>query len=529
VGVSYVTSDGTATAGLDYGAVSGVLTFGPNVKQKTFSVPLLTDTFVDPAGNETFFLTLSDPTGGAGLGQPGTTTVTITENDVAGSLFFSSAAYSVSETSASATITVKRSGGSASGVSVDYATSDGTGQAGTDYVATSGTLSFGAGQTSLSFSVPILNDGVPGPDETVNLALSNPGGGGALGTPDTSLLTIVSDDPILQFSAASYSVGEGKGMATITVTRSGPAMPAVTVQYATSDGSASEGEDYTGASGTLFFAAKVTKQTFTVPIIDDPLVEGDETVNLTLANPGGGGVLGARSTAELTILTDDAVLQLSAATYTVGESKSQLTVTVTRSGSTSGSVTVSYATSNGTATAGLDYASSAGTLSFGPKVTKRTFTVPILNDTLVEGSETVNLALSNPGGGAVLGARSTAVATITSDDNGGTLSLSAAIYSESEAGPTAAITVTRTGGSASGVTLDFAATPGTAVPGVNFVPVSGTLEFASGEMSKTFTVLVLDDQTAGGNLTVNLAIGNPGGGGTLGAPASAVLWIVDSQ
>jgi Calx-beta domain len=147
----------------------------------------------------------------------------------------------------------------------------------------------------------------------------------------------------------------------------------------------------------------------------------------------------------------------------------------------------------------------------------------------VEGSETINLTLSNLGGGAVLGARSTAVATITSEDKGGTLSLSAALYSESEAGPTALITVTRKGGSASDVTLDYAATPGTAVPGVHFVPVSGTLVFASGETSKTFSVLVLDDQAPSGNKTVNLELSNAGGGGTLVAPATAVLWIVDSQ
>jgi hypothetical protein len=89
--------------------------------------------------------------------------------------------------------------------------------------------------------------------------------------------------------------------------------------------------------------------------------------------------------------------------------------------------------------------------------------------------------------------------------------------------------VTRTGGTASEVTLDFDASPGTAVPGTNFVPVSGTLVFASGELSKTFAVLILDDQVAGANTTVNLTIGNAGGGGTLGAPTSGVLWIVDLQ
>jgi hypothetical protein len=528
VGVSYASADGTATAGQDYTAVSGTLSFGPNVKTRTFTLPLLTDSFVDPAGNETILLSLTNPTGGAGVGEPSTATVTITENDVAGQLYFSAAAYSASETKASVTITVKRAGGAASGVSVDYATSDGTALAGVDYTAASGTLTFAAGQTSATFSVPLFNNPAPEPDETVNLTLANPGGGGALGTPAAAVLTILADSPLLQFSAATYSVGEKGKQATITVLRSGSTAAPVSVDYATGDGTASAPGDYTASSGTLSFAAKVSKLTFTVPIVDDPLVEGDETVNLSLANPVGAS-LGARSTAVLTILTDNPALQFSASTYTVAESKLKLVVTVTRSAPTTGAVTVSYATSNGTALAGSDYTAAAGTLTFNSGVAKRTFTVTINNDTLVEASETVNLTLSSPGGGAILGARSSAVITLTSEDKGGTLQLSAATYSASEAGPTANITVTRTGGTASEVTFDFDASPGTAVPGVNFVPVSGTLSFASGELSKTFAVVILDDQVASGNTSVNLTIGNVGGGGTLGARTTGVLWIVDGQ
>jgi hypothetical protein len=204
-------------------------------------------------------------------------------------------------------------------------------------------------------------------------------------------------------------------------------------------------------------------------------------------------------------------------------------ITVTRSAPLSVPVSVAYATSNGTAMAGDDYAAAAGTLTFKAGVAKQTFTISVTNDTLVEASETVNLTLSSPGGDAILGARSTAVLTITSEDKGGTLKLSAATYSVSEAGPAAIITVTRTGGTASAVSVDFDASAGTAVPGTHFVPAAGTLVFASSEMSKTFAVLILDDQVASGNRTVNLTIGNVGGGGVLGSPTSALLWIVDSQ
>src|SRR6185503_11373725 len=89
----------------------------------------------------------------------------------------------------------------------------------------------------------------------------------------------------VQFSAASYNVGEAGGSATITVTRVNGSDGAVSVDYATSNGTATAGSDYTAASGTLNFANGETSKTFSVPVTDDVLDEPDETVNLTLSNP----------------------------------------------------------------------------------------------------------------------------------------------------------------------------------------------------------------------------------------------------
>src|SRR4029077_1392120 len=128
----------------------------------------------------------------------------------------------------------------------------------------------------------------------------------------------------LQFDSAGYSVNENGGTATITVTRTGGSDGPVSVDYATSNGTATAGSDYTTASGTLNFAAGETSKTFTVPITNDTLVEGDETVNLTLSNPSGGATLGSQNTATLTIHDDDVAgppgtLQFSAGSYSLGE------------------------------------------------------------------------------------------------------------------------------------------------------------------------------------------------------------------
>src|SRR6185436_19528331 len=146
-------------------------------------------------------------------------------------------------------------------------------------------------------------------DETVNLTLTNPTSGAALGSQATATLTITSDDVAqpgaLQFSAASYAVSETQATATITVTRTGGSDGTVAVNYATSNGTATAGSDYTAASGTLNFDAGETSKTFTVPIINDTAVENPETVALTLSSPTGGATLGTQATATLTINSDD--------------------------------------------------------------------------------------------------------------------------------------------------------------------------------------------------------------------------------
>jgi hypothetical protein len=456
-----------------------------------------------------------------------------------GTLQFSTSAYTVNENGGTATITVTRTGGSDGSVSVNYATSNGTATAGSDYTATSGTLTFAAGETSKTFTVPILDDTIVEGNETINLTLSGPTGGATLGSQTTAVLTIQDDDVaqpgVLQFSTSAYSVNENGGTATITVTRSGGSNVPVSVSYATSDGTATAGSDYTAVSGTLNFGVGETSKTFTIPILDDSLVEGNETVNLTLSNPTGGATLGSQTTATLTIQDDEVaqpgVLQFSTSAYSVNENGGTATINVTRTSGSNVAVSVSYTTSDGTATAGSDYTAVSGTLTFAVGETSKTFTVPIINDTVVEGNETVNLTLSNPTGGATLGSQTTATLIILDDDvvQPGVLQFSASASSVNENQGTATITVTRTGGSNVPVSVHYATSDGTATAGSDYTAVSGTLNFAVGETSKTFTVPIIDDTLVENPETVLLTLSNPTGGATLGSQATATLTIVDND
>ena len=111
---------------------------------------------------------------------------------------------------------------------------------------------------------------------------------------------------MLQFDNANYTVNEGAGFATITVTRTGDTSPAVSLDYATSDVGAEQRTDYTITAGTLIFAPGEVSKTFPVLIVDDVYIEGNETLSLTLSNPTGGAQLSSLSVATLTIIDNDA-------------------------------------------------------------------------------------------------------------------------------------------------------------------------------------------------------------------------------
>jgi hypothetical protein len=216
----------------------------------------------------------------------------------------------------------------------------------------------------------------------------------------------------LQFSTGTFTAAAGAGTASITVSRTGNSQGTASVRYATSDGTARAGVDYTAATATLNFANGETSKSFNVTLLNNPAAAGSTTVNLTLSAPVG-ATLGTQTTAVLTITRAPGGLQFSAATFTAAQSAGTTTVTVTRTGGTQGAVSVHYATSDGTARAGTDYTAAMGTLSFANGETSKSFTVSLTNDLTADGNRTVNLTLSSPTGGATLATPAAAVLTLT--------------------------------------------------------------------------------------------------------------------
>ncbi|NJL68265.1 MAG: hypothetical protein HC894_19080 [Microcoleus sp. SM1_3_4] len=152
------------------------------------------------------------------------------------------------------------------------------------------------------------------------------------------------------------------------------------------DGTATAPGDYTGTPITVNFAAgDGTSKTVNIPITNDTLVEGTETVNLTLANATG-ATLGTQSTATLSVLDNDSSLQFSAPTFSVNEDGTPVAaVTVTRTGSNTGAASATVNLGDGTATAPGDYTATPIPVNFAAgDSAPQTVTIPIVNDTLVE-------------------------------------------------------------------------------------------------------------------------------------------------
>jgi len=221
----------------------------------------------------------------------------------------------------------------------------------------------------------------------------------------------------IQFSSANYSVNEGDGSATITVTRSGNSVGEVSVVCSTTDGSATAPADYTSVSQTLtWLNGQSGSQDCEVPIIDDSDDESDETVNLQLSSPSGNAIIGAQDTAVLTIVDNDeagTTVTVTATDANAAEPNNSGEFTVWRNG-TAQSLTVTYNVA-GTATGGNDYTALSGSVTIAANEASATITVDLLDDSLVEGDETVIVILTNSSNYTV-GSPDSASVLIADDD-----------------------------------------------------------------------------------------------------------------
>ncbi len=529
------TSDGTAIAGVDYTGVTNLITFGEGETFQTFVVPIL----IDPTnmGQLMANLSLTDPnTGNLILGNQSEAFLTIIGAN--STVSFSSANYAVNKTTGGgiATITVTRNDSTIGSASIDFVTTtNGTANPFVDYLPVTNTLFFVDGQTNATVAIPISTNGVGEGNVTVGLALLNPTNTALDPTlPTTATLTIVDSSQApgnLEFSAASYSVLQTASNAVITVIRTNGSQGTVSVNYTTTAltgvNAASNNVDYIPTSGTLSFIDGQISKSFSVPILDNTNLTSDVTLNLTLSPTGSGSIVGP-TTVPLTIINQNLDVSFTQGGYFVDEKNGSITVGVTRSGFTNGTAVVNYATTNGTALAGLNYTTTSGTLTFLPGQTFETFIIPIIYDPQITGNLIFFVNLSKVGVSQVqLVNNVSTIITVLDDDSG--FSLGSSATSILKGATNAIIPVVRTGSTAGSATVNFSAASGSAVAGVEYVPTNGVLTFSSGVTTNFFAVQILNDNQIDGDQTVDVALSNPSVGAQLVPPSTGTLTIFDNE
>ena len=473
---------------------------------------------------ETFTVTLDSPDGASVDDGSGTGTIEDGADDTPPELSIADA--EAVEEGGTARFVVTLSPESGREVTVEYQTSDDTAEAGSDYVATMGTLTFTAGTTTQTIEVETSEDDLDEANETLTVGLRDPEGATLNG--DTGIGTITDDDdpPIVSIEDAT-AVQEG-GTALFEVTLNEASGREVTVMYRTVAGSALAESDYTAVSGQLTFEPGTLQQTVAVGTVDDGVSESEESFTVELHDPGEASVSTSRGTGTGTIIDNDELPVVSVADATPVSEGDAATFAVTLNEESGREVTVFFQTVNGTAIAGSDYASDSGTLTFSAGDMEQTITVSTLDDNAPEDPESFTVELSSPSGATV--GKGVASGTIRDDDVSDPLSsLSIGDVESVDEGDTAEFTVTLTPASSRLVTVSYETEDGTALAGSDYASVSGTLTFAANETAKTIQVSVLNDETRESSETFTMELRNPAGATLQDGSAVATIRDDDSD
>ena len=390
-------------------------------------------------------------------------------------------------------------------VSVGYATADGSATAGSDYTAQTGTATFNNGCKCASIAVAILGDTMTEGTETFFVNLSNPvnatiGDGQAIGT-------IYDNEGPPAFVVTDASAEEGAGSLSFSVLMTNASAGTQTVDYATADGTAVAGSDYTAKNGTLTFTTGQTSKTIAVSITNDAVNEADETFTIGLSNAT---LTIDDPTAIGTIVNDDPEPTLTVADAAASEADGTIAFTITSSAVSGQDVDVDYATTDATAAAGADYTATSGTATIPAGATTATVEVALVDDSTYETDETFTLDLSAEFN-AILGDVQ-ATGTIIDDDPEPTVSIAGSSVTEGNVGTKAmTFTATLSNPSAFASDADWATADGTATAGVDYTAATGTVSFAPGETVAQITVDVLGDTDAEPDETFSVTLSAPNG------------------
>ncbi len=394
---------------------------------------------------------------------------------------------------------------------------NGNAVAGTDYTATSGTLTFLPGQTTQQITVQVIGSPAYNPSSSYTVNLSNPSANASIGTSQVSgTITSTNAAPVLSIANPSPVARPTTGTTddVFTVTLTGPTELYTAVNYSTSDGTAAAGTDYTATKGQLVIPAGSTSGQITVPILGNTTTTGTVNFTLNLATPTNATIQTGADSATGSIIDSAAAQAYSVNDVSVPEvfpasATTTAVFTVTLGSPLAVQSTVAFATADGTATAASGaYVSTSGTLTFPAGTVTENVTVTVNGNTSPQPASTFYLNLSNPTGGA----------SILDGQGIATIAPPAHHHQRREPGDRHIRNyrfrlhrdVDRH--RANQVTVGYATADQSAVAGVDYVPQSGNLTFPAGTTSETVTVPVYGQPVYAPNKTFLVNLSSPTGG-----------------
>ncbi len=493
---------GTAAAGSDYTSLSGTVTIPAGQTSADINVAVLTDNIVE--ATETVIVTLT----GISAGDPQITvnatpaTVNITDNDTA---TFTIDNVTVNEAAGTMVFTLATDKALDIDVIINVTFSGGTATGGgTDYVSTTQSITFLAGQLSKQVSVAITDDNIVEATETFGATLSTNAvlGGRSVNLSDTGTGTITDNDTA-NFTINNVTVGEGAGTLVFDLVTDKALDIDVTITVTFADVTATGGgTDYTSTTQQITFLAGQLSKQVSVAISNDSLVEGTEsfTAALSSTTPLGGRVINVADTGTGTI-TDDDTATVTIAKITDGtETPTNGKFTVTQSAVSTTDTIVTYSIT-GTATAGSDYTTLTGTVTIPAGQTTVDINVAVLTDNVVEATETVIVTLTGISSGDPQISADATPATVNITDND-TATFTIDSVTVNEADGTLVFTLTTDKVLDTDVTIDVTFGSGTATGGgTDYASTTQSITFLAGQSSKQVSVAITNDNIVEGTET----------------------------
>ncbi|MCC6233494.1 MAG: PKD domain-containing protein [Verrucomicrobiales bacterium] len=576
VTIAWEALGGSATAGTDYILTNGTLTFSwgdptsetPLTNRIAFiPLELINDTLAE--ADETVLIRLriaptiipaEDPEQPPNLYTNGVLdvfavhTFTILDDDQSVWSIATSTRTTTEGSPTPARFTVRRTGRTNLTQSVSLQL-HGLAAQGSDYLPVTNRLVLLPGQTSADVDIVPVDDPVMEFRENVVLSLIH-APGGRLGTPPTAEAFIHDDDGTIEFAEARLTALESESEAAVRIVRTGDLSEPATVQLEATAGTAtpvrfSDGlpaGDFYATNRTLVLEAGVAEITVGIPLLDDDLQEGAETVQLRLSRGSHLFPLGGQNTAVLTLIDDDVLLSTDTNTIAAIESTPSLTLVLHRSGPVDHPLSLDFETDDFSANAGADYVAVRGVLEFPAGQRTTELSLPLLDDDLLEGDETFLVRFLSPEGFSV----GEIHATITDDD-----CVLGFVVDQAEVDEDAGVLdlrILRTGSAVNAATVEFATVPDSAAAGLDFQALRGSLLFEGqrfealtngtggvilrpGETNLSIQVRILNDSAGEQDETFSVQLSNPrtvttplhGGTTHLGSATNLTIVIRDNE